>query len=122
MMADTRAMVDTNTLAPDRHRHLLNDLASLMPHGRKDAKFDSKTRLYELNELCEMYNCNNIIFGEARKGKDLYLHFAKPPNGPTIKFHVQNSTSCLPPPPRSVARRIVVMSARPNKHAESKIS
>ncbi|KAM0335230.1 hypothetical protein ACHAQA_000272 [Verticillium albo-atrum] len=73
-----------------RHRHLLNDLASLMPHGRKDAKFDSKTRLYELNELCEMYNCNNIIFGEARKGKDLYLHFAKPPNGPTVKFHVQN--------------------------------
>lgn len=36
-----------------RHRHLLNDLASMLPHGRKDAKFDSKSKLYELNELGE---------------------------------------------------------------------
>lgn len=73
-----------------RHRHLLNDLASMLPHSRKDAKFDSKTKLYELNELAELYNCNNVLFFEARKGKDLYVWLSKVPNGPTIKFHLQN--------------------------------
>ena len=37
-----------------------------------------------------MYNCNNIFFGEARKGKDLYIWLSKPPNGPTVKMHCQN--------------------------------
>ncbi|KAH6996999.1 Brix domain-containing protein [Ilyonectria destructans] len=73
-----------------RHRHLLNDIASMLPHSRKDAKFDSKTKLYELNELAELYNCNNVLFFEARKGKDLYVWLSKVPNGPTIKFHLQN--------------------------------
>ncbi|KAF7563108.1 hypothetical protein G7046_g1042 [Stylonectria norvegica] len=73
-----------------RHRHLLNDIASMLPHSRKDAKFDSKTKLYELNELAELYNCNNVLFFEARKGKDLYVWLSKVPNGPTIKFHTQN--------------------------------
>ena len=43
-----------------RHRHLLNDLYSLLPHSRKDAKLDTKTKLYQLNELAELYNCNNV--------------------------------------------------------------
>jgi ribosome biogenesis protein BRX1 len=73
-----------------RHRHLLNDLASMMPHGRKDAKFDSKSRLYQLAEVAELYNCNNVLFFEARKGKDLYVWLSKVPNGPTVKMHLQN--------------------------------
>ncbi|GAB1313347.1 Ribosome bioproteinsis protein brx1 [Madurella fahalii] len=73
-----------------RHRHLLNDLAAMLPHGRKDVKFDSKSKLYQLNELAELYNCNNVMFFEARKGKDLYMWFSKVPNGPTVKFHAQN--------------------------------
>ncbi|KAK9417571.1 putative Brix domain-containing protein 2 [Seiridium unicorne] len=73
-----------------RHRHLLNDLANFMPHGRKDAKFDSKKNLYVLNEVSELYNCNNCMFFEARKGQDLYLWLSKVPNGPTVKMHVQN--------------------------------
>ncbi|KAF2854404.1 ribosome biogenesis protein-like protein Brx1 [Plenodomus tracheiphilus IPT5] len=73
-----------------RHRHLLQDLYSLMPHSRKEAKFDTKTKLYELNELAELYNCNNIMFFEARKGQDLYCWMSKPPNGPTVKMHLQN--------------------------------
>lgn len=81
----------------NRHRHLLNDLASLLPHGRKDAKFDSKSKLHELNELAELYNCNNILYFEARKGKDLYMYASKVPNGVTLKFHVQNRTHpCRP--------------------------
>ncbi|KAH6851008.1 Brix domain-containing protein [Chaetomium sp. MPI-CAGE-AT-0009] len=73
-----------------RHRHLLNDLAAMLPHGRKDVKFDSKSKLYQLNELAELYNCNNVLFFEARKGKDLYMWLSKVPNGPTVKFHAQN--------------------------------
>ncbi|KAI1656498.1 Brix-domain-containing protein [Daldinia decipiens] len=73
-----------------RHRHLLNDLASMLPHGRKDAKLDTKSKLYQLNELAELYNCNNVMFFEARKGKDLYVWLSKVPNGPTVKMHLQN--------------------------------
>lgn len=73
-----------------RHRHLLNDIASMLPHSRKDVKFDSKSRLNELNELAELYNCNNVLFFEARKGKDLYLWLSKVPNGPAVKLHLQN--------------------------------
>jgi hypothetical protein len=64
-----------------RHRHLLNDLYSLLPHSRKDAKLDTKTKPYQLNELADLYNCNNVLFFEARKGKDLYLWMSKAPNG-----------------------------------------
>ncbi|KKF92983.1 Ribosome biogenesis protein BRX1 [Ceratocystis fimbriata CBS 114723] len=73
-----------------RHRHLLNDLAQMMPHARKDVKFDSKSKLYQLNELAELYNCNNVFFFEARKAKDLYCWFSKIPNGPTVKMHIQS--------------------------------
>ncbi|KAI1095152.1 Brix-domain-containing protein [Rostrohypoxylon terebratum] len=73
-----------------RHRHLLNDLAAMLPHGRKDAKFDSKSKLFQLNELAELYNCNNVLFFEARKGQDLYVWLGKVPNGPTVKMHLQN--------------------------------
>ncbi|KAI2611382.1 Brix-domain-containing protein [Hypoxylon fragiforme] len=73
-----------------RHRHLLNDLAAMLPHGRKDAKFDSKSKLYQLNELAEISNCNNVLFFEARKGQDLYVWLSKVPNGPTVKMHLQN--------------------------------
>ena len=73
-----------------RHRHLLNDLYSLLPHSRKDAKLDTKTKLYQLNELADIHNCNNVLFFEARKGRDLYVWMSKAPNGPTIKFHLHN--------------------------------
>lgn len=78
-----------------RHRHLLNDLYSLLPHSRKDAKLDTKTKLYQLNELAELYNCNNVLFFEARKGKDLYIWMSKAPNGPTVKMHLQNRARTL---------------------------
>lgn len=74
----------------DSHRHLLNDLYALLPHSRKDAKLDTKSNLHQLNELADLYNCNNILFFEARKAKDLYIWLSKPPNGPTVKFHCQN--------------------------------
>ncbi|KAJ3085628.1 Ribosome biogenesis protein brx1 [Quaeritorhiza haematococci] len=73
-----------------RYRHLLNDLNVLMPHSKKENKLDSKSKLHILNELAELTNCNNCIFFEVRKHKDLYMWLSKTPNGPSIKFHVQN--------------------------------
>ncbi|CCH61650.1 hypothetical protein TBLA_0F01070 [Henningerozyma blattae CBS 6284] len=73
-----------------RHRHLIQDLFSLLPHSRKEPKLDTKKDLNQLNEIAELYNCNNILFFEARKHQDLYLWLSKPPNGPTIKFYIQN--------------------------------
>lgn len=68
----------------------MTDLYSLLPHARKDAKFDKKSRLYQLNELAELQNCNNVCYFEGRKAKDVYLWLSRPPNGPTVKFHLQN--------------------------------
>ena len=73
-----------------RHRHLIQDLSGLLPHSRKEPKLDTKKDLQQLNEIAELYNCNNVLFFEARKHQDLYLRLSKPPNGPTIKFYIQN--------------------------------
>ncbi|KFH42251.1 Ribosome biogenesis protein-like protein [Hapsidospora chrysogenum ATCC 11550] len=73
-----------------RHRHLLSDLSMMIPHGRRESKWDSKNNLTALNEAAEIYNCNNVLFFEARKGRDLYVWLSKVPNGPTVKMHLQN--------------------------------
>ena len=69
----------------------MNDLAALLPHSKKDAKLDTKSKLYHLNELADLYNCNNVLFFESRKhGQDLYMWMSKAPNGPSMKLHLQN--------------------------------
>ncbi|MCJ1474967.1 Ribosome biogenesis protein brx1 [Lambiella insularis] len=73
----------------------------LLPHSRRESKLDTKTKLYQLNELAELYNCNNVLFFEARKGKDLYIWMSKAPNGPTVKMHLQNRVPALPLNPPS---------------------
>lgn len=45
-----------------------------MPHSKKDSKLDRKDQLGQIvPEVCEMKNCNNCIFFEARKKQDLYM-------------------------------------------------
>ena len=74
-----------------RQRHLMNDFVKLMPHSKKDVKMDTKSKLFRLNEMAELYNCNNVMCFEARKhGQDFYMWLAKAPNGPTVKLHIQN--------------------------------
>jgi len=69
---------------------LMKDLQDLMPHAKKEVKYDSKS-LYELNEVADAKNCNNIVFFECRRKRpDLYLWVGRTPNGPTIKFQVTN--------------------------------
>jgi ribosome biogenesis protein BRX1 len=82
-------------LQPSSHRHLMSDLCALLPHTHKETKLDTKKKTagYNLllNSLADLHSCNMIFFLEARKnGQDLYLWLARPPNGPTIKFHLNN--------------------------------
>ncbi|KAI8889765.1 Brix-domain-containing protein [Backusella circina FSU 941] len=85
-----RVLMLSSRGATFRYRHLLTDLENMMPHSKKDAKLDTKNNLYVLNELADLNNCNNAVFFEVRKKQDLYVWMAKTPNGPSVKFHLQN--------------------------------
>lgn len=73
-----------------RTRHLMQDLKTLMPHSRADTKMDRKDKLFVVNEVCEIKNCNKCIFFEAKKKQDLYMWISNVPHGPSVKFLVQN--------------------------------
>ncbi|PGH18827.1 hypothetical protein AJ79_00240 [Helicocarpus griseus UAMH5409] len=94
-MPKTRVLMLTSRGVTHRHRHLLADLSSLLPHTHKESKLDTKKKTagynYLLNALADLHSCNVIFFLEAKKrGQDLYLWLSRPPNGPTIKFSVSS--------------------------------
>ncbi|KAG9488397.1 hypothetical protein GDO78_007941 [Eleutherodactylus coqui] len=55
-----------------------------------DTKMDRKDKLFVVNEVCEMKNCNKCIYFEAKKKQDLYMWISNTPEGPSAKFLVQN--------------------------------
>lgn len=73
-----------------RARHLMNDLRTLLPHSRGDTKLDRKDKLPIINEVCEMKNCKKCVYFEMKKKKDLYMWISNVPNGPSVKFLVEN--------------------------------
>ncbi|CAD0198370.1 unnamed protein product [Chrysodeixis includens] len=73
-----------------RHRHLMEDIKKLMPHHKTESKMERSKNLYVVNEISEMKNCNKCILFEGRKMRDLYLWMANVPNGPSVKFLVEN--------------------------------
>lgn len=85
-----RVLLLTSRGVTQRHRHFVSDLFAMLPHARKEPKFDKKNQPWLLNEVADMYNCNNILYFETRKHQDLYMWVSKAPNGPTLKFHVKN--------------------------------
>ncbi|KAJ5335027.1 hypothetical protein N7541_004862 [Penicillium brevicompactum] len=94
-MPKTRVLILTSRGASYRHRHLMSDICGLLPHAHKETKLDTKKKAagYNLllNSLADLHSCNVIFFLEAKKnGQDLYLWLSRPPNGPTIKFHLNN--------------------------------
>jgi len=85
-----RTLVFCSRGVSHRDRHLLQDLRDMLPHSKKDVKFDAKGKLALINEVCEMKSCNNCIFLEAKKRQDLYLWMSKTPHGPSVRFLLQN--------------------------------
>ncbi|XP_014844064.1 PREDICTED: ribosome biogenesis protein BRX1 homolog [Poecilia mexicana] len=73
-----------------RTRHLMGDLRTMMPHSKADTKMDRKDKLFVVNEVCEIKNCNKCLFFEAKKKQDLYMWISNCPHGPSAKFLVQN--------------------------------
>jgi ribosome biogenesis protein BRX1 len=73
-----------------RFRHLMNDIMKMIPHHKKEAKVERKGAKDMVDDLCHERSCNNFMFFEARKHKDLYLWIAKSPSGPSFKLQVQN--------------------------------
>lgn len=72
-----------------QQRHIMSDIARLLPHSKKEAKVDRKKHFSALNDLAEMHSCNNIIYLEGRK-KIAFLWLLHYPNGPSVKFLLQN--------------------------------
>ncbi|XP_030598637.1 ribosome biogenesis protein BRX1 homolog [Archocentrus centrarchus] len=73
-----------------RTRHLMQDLRTMMPHAKADTKMDRKDKLFVINEVCEIKNCNKCLYFEAKKKQDLYMWISNSPHGPSAKFLVQN--------------------------------
>ncbi|CAL8279121.1 unnamed protein product [Merluccius merluccius] len=73
-----------------RTRHLMQDLRTMMPHSKADTKMDRKDKLFVINEVCEIKNCNKCLYFEAKKKQDLYMWMSNSPHGPSAKFLVQN--------------------------------
>jgi len=85
-----RTLVFCSRGVTSRNRHLLEDIRKLLPHHKTEPKFEKSSRLQEINEVCELKSCNNVVFFEARRKEDLYMYPARVPSGPTIKFQVLN--------------------------------
>ncbi|XP_068726772.1 ribosome biogenesis protein BRX1 homolog [Montipora capricornis] len=73
-----------------RARHLMLDLQALLSHSKSETKLDRKDKLFVVNEVCELKNCNKCVFFEMRKGRDLFMWFSCTPHGPSAKFFVEN--------------------------------
>jgi ribosome biogenesis protein BRX1 len=74
-----------------RYRHLMEDIRSLLPHHKKEAKLDAKhDMLSVVNDIAQIKGCGATIFFEVRKRRDLFLWLSKTPSGPSVKFHVVN--------------------------------
>lgn len=85
-----RVLIFPNRTIGYRARHLMNDLLSLLPHSKKESKFNSRHNLREINEIADINNCNNCIFFEGRKNDRLFMWISKTPNGPSVRFRVHN--------------------------------
>lgn len=86
-----KTLLFTSRGVGSRERHLLLDLLSLIPHTKKETKFDTKKEIDFINEMLEVEDAENAIFLECRKrGVDSYLWLNDTVNGPSAKFHLVN--------------------------------
>ncbi|WAR24312.1 BRX1-like protein [Mya arenaria] len=85
-----RVLVFSSRGISHRARHLMIDLRTMMPHSKAESKMDRKDKLFVINEICEMKNCNKCIYFEAKKKMDLYMWVSNCPRGPSAKFLIEN--------------------------------
>ena len=66
------------------------DMRQIIPHSKKDCKFDKKDSLTALNELAGLASCDKALYFENRRGKILLLWASNIDGGPSVKFLVKN--------------------------------
>jgi len=72
-------------------RHLIKDLAHLLPHTKTETKMNKQGGFAQINEMAEYKNCQNMMFFEARKRKDTFLWMSPDASeGPSVRFLVEN--------------------------------
>lgn len=84
-----RCLVFSGRGISHRYRHLMNDVRTMLPHSKPEAKMDRKDDKRLINEICEMKNCNKCMFFEPRR-EHLYLWMTNVSSGPTAYFLVEN--------------------------------
>jgi ribosome biogenesis protein BRX1 len=77
-----------------RFREMITDIYNVVAHAKEEVKMERKMAKEHINQLCFERSCNNCLYFESRKHQDLYLWMMKSPEGPSIKFVVQNMSSC----------------------------
>ena len=66
------------------------DMRQIIPHSKKDCKFDKKDSLSALNELAGLSSCDKCLYFENRKGKILLMWASNINGGPSVKFLVKS--------------------------------
>jgi len=84
-----RTLVFGNRGITPTARYLIHNLRDLLPHSKKESRFDSRKHMLEINETCEGAGCNNCLYFES-VGLELYLWVVRAPHGPTLKFQLSN--------------------------------
>ena len=86
----TRVLVFSSRGVTYRLRHLMNDMRTMLPHSKSETKLEKKERLSAINDICEMRNCQVAVYFEMKKGQDAYMWISKVPDGPSVKFSLEN--------------------------------
>lgn len=74
-----------------KDRHLLQDLRNFMPHCREHPKLGRTATLGDdLVELCDLHQCNSVMYVEPHRKDVSYLWLGQSPNGPSLKMQVTN--------------------------------
>ncbi|ELP88212.1 brix domain containing protein, putative [Entamoeba invadens IP1] len=75
-----------------KERYMMADLFGLLPHAKKEAKYDDLRNLKNIASICSDRNCDTCVFIEDRNPDLTYIWMTLAPNGPSLKFFVESST------------------------------
>jgi len=86
----TRVLMLGSRGVTEKHKSLMKDLSMLMPQVRMESKMDPRDPPSVINEISDLRSCNHAIFLDSRRHRDLYMDFARVPDGPTLRFFVRD--------------------------------
>ncbi|CAD8144621.1 unnamed protein product [Paramecium pentaurelia] len=89
-----RTLIVTSKNISDRIRQLFMDLHELLPHSKKETKLEKGDTSKQIKELCMQHSCRSFIYFEVHRKHELYLWIGRFPNGPSIKYYIENWHNC----------------------------